>query len=108
MPVMTANEELQLLYARKEELTEKVNYYGRTLDYLHRMKAKIDHIFVDAFMRREKVQHRIIYLERKVKYLKPAVARAPKKEQSVEDMLAKLKPSELEALRAILEKRKVV
>lgn len=104
MPIMSPQDELEQCRREHARLSTIVLETGTILDVMDKERKPIAEAFNTAWRRRNAIERKIMHLEKKVKYLKPAGERAPRKEKNAEALLAALTPVQMAALRAILEK----
>lgn len=105
MPRMTASEEIAALRTEHARLTPIIETTGKQLIELDAIRKPISEKFSAAWVRRDNIERRLFLLERKIKHCKPCTEARPRKEKTAEEIVAKLKPAEVAALIAILQKK---
>lgn len=101
-------EEIRSLRAEQQRLTPLVEAYGKQLDEMEYAKRQVGLTFTTLWVQRNKVERRLLELEKRVKYLKPSgeERKAKKLEVAIETLITGLSPEKLALLMALVKPNK--
>jgi len=104
--MQTPHEEIGRLHKEHEKITPIVHAWALKVEEVEKVLRHFSKLFSAAWQKRDAIERRLMILEKKVKYLKPHQGQAavPKTKDTTKALLKKLKPEELKALMAILQK----
>jgi hypothetical protein len=103
MPRQSAEDEITALRTEHERLTPIIEAHAATLIEMDAARKPISDAFSTAWARRDNIERRLFFLERKIKVITPRKGENYKpKEKDASALIKKLTPAQLERLKAIL------